>query len=216
MFELHYYFSSNIPAAMRHHRRHHSWPQCGSEFGMCEPRGLELRTFKPGDGNPHPTPWPFQQATIPLITEDLEDDDAEMAGIVRSRRPRVHRLWTRTLLRDEREEIHLSATAVDARKHVHSSVLRRLICRPLLNRTRSLFVIPTTRRAGDGTIISGWMPARISAQPVTVIERKRTALAGFDTARLVTERRHRRCHSEQPRSWREPSASLWPLREESP
>jgi hypothetical protein len=95
-------------------------------------------------------------------------------------------------------------------------VLRRLIRRPLLDRTRSLFVMPTMRKAGDETIISGWMPARISAQPVTVIERKRTALAGVDTAKSLTERRHRRCHSEQPRSWREPSASLWPLREESP
>lgn len=201
---------------MRHHRRHHSWPHCGSELCMREPRSLELRIFKPADGNPNFTPWSFQQATVPLIAEELEDDDAEMAGIVRSRRPRVHRLWSRTLLRDEREEIHLSATTVDARKHVHRSVLRRLIRRPLLDRTRSLFVMPTTRRAGDGTVISGWMPARISAQPVTVIERKRTALAGVDTAKWLTERRHRRCHSEQPRSWREPSASLWPLREESP
>jgi hypothetical protein len=183
---------------------------------MREPRSLELRISKPGAGNLNLTPWSFQQATVvPLITEELEDDDAEMAGIVRSRTPRVHRLWSRPLLNDNREEIHLSATAVDARKHVHRSVLRRLIRRSPLDRTRSLFVMPTIRRAGDETIISGWMPARISAQPVAVIGRNRTALSEVDTAKLLTERRHRRCHSEQPRSWREPSASLWPLQEES-
>ncbi|KAF3388352.1 hypothetical protein F1880_004013 [Penicillium rolfsii] len=201
---------------IRHHRRHHSWPYCGSELCMRQPPSLELRIPRPGDGSSNVTPWTFQQATIPLIAEEFDDDDAEMAGIVRSRTPRVHRLWARTLLRNEREEIHLSATAVDARKHVHRSVLRRLIRRPLLDRTRSLFVMPTTRRAGDGTTISGWMPARLLAQPVTVMERNRTALAGIDTVKLPTERRHRRSHSEQPRSWREPSASLWPLREESP
>lgn len=201
---------------MPHHRRHHSWPHCGSEICMREPRSLELRISKSRAGHPIITPWSFQQATVvPLIAEDLEDDDAEMAGIIQSRNPRVHRLWSRPLLRDRREDIHLSASSVEARKHVHRSVLRRLIRRQPLDRTRSLFVMPTIRRAGDETVISGWMPPRISAQPVTIVERTPTTLSGVDTARLIAERRHRRCHSEQPRSWREPSASLWPLQEES-
>ncbi|RAL13819.1 uncharacterized protein BO97DRAFT_27203 [Aspergillus homomorphus CBS 101889] len=33
-------------------------------------------------------------------------------------------------------------------------------------------------------------------------------------AHLMAERNHRRCHSEQPRAWKRPSASLWPLEEE--
>lgn len=185
---------------------------------MREPRSLKLRISKPSAGLPNFTPWSFQQATVvPPIAEDLEDDDAEMAGIIRSRNPRVHRLWSRPLLKDKREDIHLSTASVEARKHVHRSVLRRLIRRQPLDRTRSLFVMPTMRKAGDETVISGWMPPRISAQPVTIVERNQnqTALSGVDTAKLLVERRHRRCHSEQPRSWREPSASLWPLQEES-
>lgn len=198
---------------IRHHRRHHSWPHCGSELCMREPH-LELRIARLGVGYLNP-PWSFQQTTVvPLIAEDLPVDDAEMAGIIRSRPPRVHRLWSRPLLKGKREDIHLSATAVEARKHVHRSVLRRLIRRPPLDKTRSPFVIPTTRRAGDETIIAGWMPSQISTQPLTDIERSRTVLSGVDAAKLITERRHRRCHSEQPRVWREPSASLWPLQEE--
>lgn len=183
---------------------------------MREPRSLELRISKPSAGLPNFTPWSFQQATIaPLIAEDIEDDDAEMAGIIRSRRPKMHRLCSRPVLKDRREVIHLSSTPVEARKHVHRSVLRRLIRRPPLDKTRSLFIMPTTRRAGDETVISGWMPARISAQPVAVFGKSQVALPGIDTAKFLAERRHRRCHSEQPRSWREPSSSLWPLQEES-
>lgn len=199
---------------IRHHRRHHSWPHCGSELCMREPRSLELRIAKPGAGLPTLPQWSFQQATVPLIAEELPDD-AEMAGIIRSRPPRVHRLWSRPLLRDKHEETHLSSTAVETRKHVHRSVLRRLIRRAPLDRTRSLFVMPTTTKAGDQTVISGCMPSRISAPPLTIIDRNRMAISGVDAERFIAERRHRRCHSEQPRAWREPSASLWPLQEES-
>ena len=197
----------------RHHRRHHSWPHCGSELCMREPRSLELRITRPEAGL-NLSPWSFQQATVPLIAEELPDD-TEMAGIIRARPPRVHRLWSRTLLKDKHDEIHLSATAVEARKHVHRSAFRRLIRLAKLDRTRSLFVMPATRKAGNQTVISGWMPSRISAPPLVIVERNRTALSGVDAARFVAERRHRRCHSEQPRAWREPSASLWTLQEES-
>lgn len=182
---------------------------------MREPRSLELRISKPRAGSPNFTPWSLQQATfIPLIAENIEDDDAEMAGIIRSQTPRIHRLWSRPLLKERREDIHLSSTATEARKHVHRSVLRRLIRRPPLERTRSLFVMPTMKRAADETRTSGWMPARISAQPVAIVAKGPGPLAGIDTAKFMAERRHRRCHSEQPRSWREPSASLWPLQED--
>ncbi len=196
---------------IRHHRRHHSWPHCGSGLCMREPRSLELRIARPEAGL-NLSQWSFQQATV--LAEELPDD-TEMAGIIRSRPPRVHRLWSRPLLKDKHEEIHLSATAVEARKHVHRSALRRLIRRAPLDRTRSLFAMPATRKVGDRTVISGWMPSRSSAPPLAIIERNRTALPGVDAARFVAERRHRRCHSEQPRAWREPGASLWTLQEES-
>ena len=202
---------------IRHHRRHHSWPHCGSELCMRAPSDLELRFAKPGHGLSNNSPWAFQQAkVVPLIAEEGFDiDDAEMAGIVRSESPRMHRIWSRPLQRsDRREEIPVTTTAVEARKHVHRSVLRRLIRRPPLDKTRSLFVMPTMMTAGDQVVISGWMPPRLSARPVMVTNRSRTALPAPDSVPLLAERRHRRCHSEQPRAWREPSAGLWTLEEE--
>lgn len=180
---------------------------------MREPRNLELQIARPEAGL-NLSQWSFQQATAPLIAEELPDD-TEMAGIIRTRPTRVHRLWSRPLLKDNHDEIYLSATAVEARKHIHRSVLRRLIRRAPRERTRSLFVIPATRKAGDQTVISEWVPSRISAPPLASIERSLPALSEVDVAKFVTERRHRRCHSEQPRAWREPSASLWTLQEES-
>lgn len=199
---------------LRNHRRHHSWPHCGSEICMREPRRIELRVSKPGTGAPGHTPWSFQQATVvPLITEEFANDDAEMAGIVPSHIPRTHRIWSRPLLRDRNEDLEASESAIEARKHVHRSVLRRLIRRPPLDKTRSLFVMPTISTR-DQFMISGWMPARSSARPIAMTNRRPTVLSASEDTRFGAERRHRRCHSEQPRAWRRPSATLWTLQEE--
>lgn len=153
----------------------------------------------------------FQQVpAVPLIREE-NIDDAEMAGIARSPSRSVHRLWTRP--QKTWTEIPASASAAEARKHVHRSVLRRLIRRPPLDKTRSLFVMPTMMTAGDQMMISGWMPSRLSARPVMVTDR-RDGISVTDSPQFASERRHRRSHSEQPRSWREPSAGLWTLKEE--
>lgn len=198
---------------IRHHRRHHSWPHCGPELCMREPRSLALRVSKLGTGSSSHSPWSFQHAAVaPLIAEELLDDDAEGAGIVRA--PRAHRLWSLPLGKGRDKSIPVSTSAVEARRHVHRSVLRRLLRRPPLDKTRSLFVMPTTMTARDQVMISGWMPPRTTARPVVVSDRSRPPLSGVDAARFVAERRHRRCHSEQPRSWREPSAGLWTLQEE--
>ncbi|KAJ5089662.1 hypothetical protein N7532_008346 [Penicillium argentinense] len=201
---------------LRNHRRHHSWPHCGSDPCMRESCRAELPIPQPGAGQPGPfvTPWSSQQAAVvPLITEEFSNDDAEMAGIERTQIPRAHRLWSRPL-RDRREDTPIPAAAPEARKQVHRSVLQRLIRRPPLDKTRSLFVMPTTKTAGDQLVISGWMLPRNSARPVIMTDRVRTALSAAEEARLVAERRHRRCHSEQPRAWRRPSATLWTLQEE--
>ncbi|KAJ5173054.1 hypothetical protein N7492_005647 [Penicillium capsulatum] len=198
---------------LRHHRRHHSWPHCGSELCMSTPRGLDLRVSKPGHGhNLHPQ-WSFQQAAVvPLVAEEMVDeDDAQMAGITRTP-SRIHRMWSRPLHYLPPRDPPVP-TVAESRTHVHRSVLRRLIRRPPLDKTRSLFVMPTTMTAGDRMMISGWMPPRRSAQPLVVSDRART-VASVDASRFAAERRHRRCHSEQPRSWREPSAGLWTLKEE--
>lgn len=65
--------------------------------------------------------------------------------------------------------------------------------------------------AADKVLIPGWMPTRMSARPFAVGEKQRIVLSA-DATRMVHEKRVRRCQSEQPRSWREPSASLWTLR----
>lgn len=198
---------------LRHHRRHHSWPHCGSELCMRETRGLDLRVSKPGSGPSPNLQWTFQQAAvIPLIAEEAADD-AEMAGIVRTP-SRIHRMWSRPLQPVRSQDVPASTTPVDARRHVHRSVLRRLIRRPPLDKARSLFVVPTTMAAGDRVMISGWMPPGLSGQPVVVSDRTRAPVSVVDSSRFRAERRHRRCHSEQPRSWREPSAGLWTLKEE--
>lgn len=200
----------------RHHRRHHSWPHCGSELCMRAPSSVELRLSKPAQDPSSHQPWSFQQATnVPLIAEEPnEEDDAEMAGIVRQS-SRTHRLWSRPMQGLRQPEIPVAATTVEARKHVHRSVLRRLIRRPALDKTRSLFVMPTMMTVGDQSMISGWMPPRLVARPVMVVERSRGAVpSAAASPQFMAERRHRRCHSEQPRSWREPSATLWTLQEE--
>ena len=184
---------------------------------MREPRTLDLRVSAPGGGYHNIPPWQLPQApAVPFIAEGVtnDDDNAEMAGIVRSPTSRAHRLWSRPVQPDRHNDIPGSATAVEARKHVHRSVLRRLIRRPPLDKTRSLFVMPTTMTAGDRMMISGWMPPRLAARPVVVSDRGRSTLSTAEANQMTVERRHRRCHSEQPRSWREPSASLWTLKEE--
>ena len=182
---------------------------------MREPHNLEVRLSKPALVYTHPHAWSLQPAmVVPLIAEELPDDDAVMAGIVPPPAPRIHRMWSRPITRETHEHIPISASAVEARKHVHRSVLRRLIRRPPLDKTRSLLVMPTTMTAGDQLLISGWMPPRISTQPIIVTDKSQAPPSAASTARLMVERRHRRCHSEQPRSWREPSAALWTLEEE--
>lgn len=194
---------------VRHHRRHHTWPHCGSESCNREPRSLELRVFNPANAPPGHAPWSFQEATIvPLIAEEVPNDDAEMAGIVRA--PRTHRIWSLPLGRAREKNIPVSASAAEASR----SVLRRLIRRPPLDKTRSLLVMPTTMTTRNQAMISGRMPPRLAARPVVVSDRTRPDFSAIDTACFAAERRHRRCHSEQPRSWRRPSAGLWTLQEE--
>ncbi|KAJ5093533.1 hypothetical protein N7456_009394 [Penicillium angulare] len=200
----------NLP----HHRRHHSWPHCGSELCRRAPSNLEIRMLKPSDQGSKTQQLFFQQAAaIPLIAEEPINDDADMAGIVRTPSRGMHRLWSRPQKSSGWNEIPASASTAEARKHVHRSVLRRLIRRPPLDKTRSLFVMPTMMNAGDQVMISGWMPSRLSARPVMVTD-KRGTFSVTDSPQFVSERRHRRSHSEQPRAWREPSASLWTLKEE--
>ncbi|KAJ5482774.1 hypothetical protein N7539_006220 [Penicillium diatomitis] len=215
---------------IRHHRRHHSWPHCGSQIctrEICNPqlRGAQIAAGSDTDfswtsyPNPsfHPLDSGLQDRQNEADNDIYEDDDAEMAGITRMQSPRLYRLWSRSLARNRRDDLFVSPTTIQARKPGPRGVLRRLIRRPPLDKSRSLFVMPTFRRQGEAEAGSGRAPSRVVARPVTIIERvpKILPVSELRGSHLVGDRRHRRCHSEQPRSWREPSASLWPLQEES-
>ncbi|KAG2413545.1 hypothetical protein HFD88_002734 [Aspergillus terreus] len=176
-----------------HHRRRHSWPYSG-------PRKQPLPIIKVSAPDDELAP-PF---LTPLAPEDLFDDpDAASAGIVRSPNPHHHHhLWS-----------HFRTAPTDKTPHLSGSTgppgtFRRMI-RPPLDKARSLFTVPTTTATGESVWVAYWVQ-----QGKGGLSRgtERTTGTGMGTGRV--ERYHRRCHSEQPRSWREPSASLWTLLEE--
>ncbi|RAH72600.1 uncharacterized protein BO66DRAFT_436266 [Aspergillus aculeatinus CBS 121060] len=125
----------------------------------------------------------------------------------------------------------------------HGGPFRKMV-RPPLDKAKSLFVMPTTTTqypVGDGEEVlftSYLVPSPPSSPragkldaagqvdatsggllsvPVVDVAGGRGGTGGGRRGRamdLLSERNHRRCHSEQPRSWKRPSASLWPLEEE--
>ncbi|OQE95427.1 hypothetical protein PENNAL_c0002G00731 [Penicillium nalgiovense] len=159
--------------SIRHHRRHHTWPQCGSELFMREPRGLEIHVSKLGGGPTAYIPLSFQQAVAaPLSTEELLCDDMGMPEI--SRQPkRMPRLWFRSSTKGRNDQSSLPGSSGQT-KQAYRSVLRRLTRRPPLNKTRSLVVVPSNMRSDDPYIVSGLVAPRNLAKQ-----------AGFsDTGRL--------------------------------
>ncbi|KAJ5083940.1 hypothetical protein NUU61_008519 [Penicillium alfredii] len=202
---------------LRHHRRHHTWPHCGSDLCMRQPRSPDPRISKPCiSPTTQPVFWTVPAAMIvPLEADQPPDSDAEMAGIIGLPGARARHFWSRSA-RQRQDDNHnpLSPLAPEPRKQAHRNVLRRLVRRPLLGKAQSLIAVPTTMTARDHVVVSNRVPLRASVAPVVVAERTRPAWSAAEMDRLVSERRHRRCHSEQPRAWRRPSASLWTLREE--
>ncbi|GKZ78128.1 hypothetical protein AnigIFM56816_001512 [Aspergillus niger] len=188
-----------------HHRRRHSWPYCGPGTQLRERRNLPLiiaeqqRQFE-------------QQFLTPVGSEDLLEDDAASAGIVRSGNARTHRRWYAPW-----DSASPGAPSQVTGHHAGSGSgsLRRMI-RPPLDKARSLFVLPTTTTTGESVLVSYWMPQEASVLPPSdsIAERGRVTDVKTGAGYLSVERYHRRCHSEQPRSWKRPSATLWPLEEE--
>ncbi|CAG8892123.1 unnamed protein product [Penicillium egyptiacum] len=199
---------------IRHHKRHHTWPQCGSEMFMREPRGLEIHVSQLGGGPATYIPLSFQQAmAAPLSTEELLCDDMGMPEL--SRQPkRMPWLWFQSSIKGRSDQRSLLGSPRQT-KQAYRSVLRRLTRRPPLNRTRSLIVVPPNMGAGDLYTISGLVvPRNLAKQAVSSdLGRVKSSVARADAAGFMAERRHRRCHSEQPRAWRKPSATLWTLQE---
>lgn len=184
------------------HKRRHSWPYCGP---VTHRRNLlALRAPQPE------IPYPQQQFLTPVVSDGGFDvDDAASAGIVRSKITRSHRIWSSS--RDA------TAGASESNGSSSTASLRRMI-RPPLDKARSLFVLPTTTTTGQNVVISYWAPPApvplVAVQPLSAVEMTRRRIVREESGSLSVERKHRRCHSEQPRAWRKPSASLWPLEEE--
>lgn len=201
------------------HKRRHSWPYCGpiarsgtASSAPTKNTPMLLRT-------PH---IHHPQYSVPLIPADIISDedntnDTASAGIIASKTKTRSRLWP-TVARNPKSR----GTGIPA------PVTTPATARPRLDKARSLFILPTAATTtalspAGWNIVPHWMQiAPVSAIPAPVLvpvrplvetgDRGRNAVAGLNGHGLVS--RHRRCHSERPRSWREPSASLWTLREE--
>ncbi|KAL5361122.1 hypothetical protein BJX96DRAFT_151443 [Aspergillus floccosus] len=184
-----------------HHRRRHSWPYSG-------PRKQPLPIIKVSAPDDELAP----HFLTPLTPEDLFDDpDAASAGIVRS--PPTsgshhhHHLWSHFQTQPTDQPPHLSGSTSPP------GTFRRII-RPPLDKARSLFTVPTTTATGESVWVSYWVQqGKGGLTPLGKTTDRESTGRGRETLARV-ERYHRRCHSEQPRSWREPSASLWTLLEE--
>ncbi|KAE8375360.1 hypothetical protein BDV26DRAFT_17687 [Aspergillus bertholletiae] len=182
-----------------HHRRRHSWPYCGPG----PRRNVPLMRVAEQQAQLE------QQFLTPLNSSDYFGDDAASAGIVpppKTTRPH-YRIWPYSKTTVE----HTTPRAGYSYGSGSSSGSLRRMIRPPLDKARSLFVLPTTTSTGQNVVISYWVPQRPAEQPVAPDRgRELSSLPKH----LAVDRNHRRCHSEQPRSWRRPSASLWTLAEE--
>lgn len=189
------------------HRRHYSWPYCGpsphgrERLDLTDTRGSKLRSsakeqFLPFKG----------QNTGPLFTEDIfDEDDAISAGIVRPKSTRHHRLWS---LSKDRDEVVSSVTEAD---ELPGAVLRRMVWAQL-EKGRLPFTLHTTTATGENVTIS-YLDTMTAPEKSAHGPDATKGSLGDEYLRPLPGR-HRRCHSEQPRAWREPSACLWTLEEE--
>ncbi|GAD96170.1 predicted protein [Paecilomyces variotii No. 5] len=141
----------------------------------------------------------------PLYRDVFFEDDAASAGIVRSKSARSRRPWASQ--KDE-DEIVSTVTKADG---TPKAVLRRVVL-PQIDKARHMFPKYGMPQRGD-TVVMAYMEVSAPSVPPTK-PRDAKEVRVRASSESVPERHHRRCHSEQPRAWREPSASLWTLLEE--
>ncbi|KAJ5129894.1 uncharacterized protein N7515_005933 [Penicillium bovifimosum] len=201
----------------RHHRRHHTWPHCGSELCMRQPHNLDIHVSKP-DAGPARYIAPSFQTAASVRQNELLCDDMGMPELTRQPK-RVSRLWFRSnKARTGTDQIALSGSTGQTRI-AYWGVLRRLTRRPPMIKSRSLVGVPSVTGSGRNYVAtgSGWVMLQgIKQDFVGGSGGDRLAGEVVDAARIpsvLSERRHRRRHSEQPRAWREPSAALWTVKE---
>lgn len=207
-----------------HHRRRHSWPYCGPIARSGTASSAPIKLARPPQVHPQYT-VPLQPADILLSEEQY--NDAASAGIIRSKTKMKNRLWSTptSTVRNPKSQVPIlnvgggggSGIPVPA---FMPTILPRQIVRPQLDRARSLFALPTVAATtgasipGTGTnMASHWVPitAVPTQQPLLTPNSAKYRIAGVDGQHGAMLRR---CHSERPRSWREPSAGLYTLVEE--
>jgi len=202
------------------HRRHYSWPFGGPSTNTHEHhQQTDLRFVNLlSQGNRFPS---FEQIPEdPLLIGNLyEEDDALSAGIIRSTSPRHSRLWPCGSRKED--AIVSSVTKAD---ELPVTVLRRLIW-PRLEKARLYSSVRTADNSvahgePEDVMITYASPLHLTKEGLWIGELEEfDKLNDGDHHRRVRpsrERKHRRCHSEQPRSWREPGPGLWTLLEEEP
>ena len=216
-----------------HHKRRHSWPYCGpiARSGTAGSAPTKLVSL------PRP-PQVHPQYTVPLLSSDLlsseeQDDDAASAGIIRSRRKKGNRLWSThtSTVKNPEGWVPVSNDGgggggddISAPVSAPVTTLPRQIARPLLDKTRSLPALPSSATTTGAPIpdaranmVSRWDPrASVPAQQprLTYNAVRDNTMAASGQHEILSMKRHRRCHSGRPRSWREPSASVWTLVED--
>ncbi|KAE8354899.1 hypothetical protein BDV28DRAFT_146605 [Aspergillus coremiiformis] len=180
-----------------YHKRRHSWPYSGPG----PRRNVPLMRVAEQQNQLK------QQFLTPVVSGDYLDDDVASAGIVRPTTTRSHhRIWP-----SSKATVASGPHPITSSGYSHSSGSFRRMIRPPLDKARSLFVLPTTTTAGENVVISYWVPQQRPTQPVASDRGREVSSL---PKHLSVDRNHRRCHSEQPRSWRRPSATLWTLTEE--
>ena len=223
----------------RRRRRRYSWPYCVPSNSRIEERqrpmaSRDIRALKHYLGeervsNPQRIPIVETTEKFDYMDED-DEDDAMSAGIVRSktmRHTRHHRIWPSSCCDDsddnaaDDDDIVSSVTEAG---ELPSAILRRIV--PQIERAR-MFPMHTSSGSNDNKVDGDGDEVMVSyfgtsnrSQDSQGHHKRQERLQNRDhlgDPRLQpgsSQRRHRRCHSEQPRAWREPSAELWPLKEE--
>jgi hypothetical protein len=170
----------------------------------------------------------FESASEEYFRPDdvYEEDDAVSAGIIPSQSTRHSRRWRsssddvyqgrRRSGHGEKEVIISSVTEAD---ELPTAMLRRIVW-PRLKKARALLPLHMAATSsavrGDNVIISCLSSPNLSGKdtgPMSELHARDPELHEGHL-RPLAERRHRRCHSEQPRVWKEPSPGLWTLTEE--
>jgi hypothetical protein len=198
-------------------RRHHSWPYCipghhTTNHARIKDLGIsKLRASKEPFSS-----WTSSPYVLSSLDSRHQDDDLS-AGIVRSRSVR-HGIWPSSCCDDDDDERSEElVSSITEAGELPSAVLRTIVPHINLVKVRLFPVHQTTTDREERVLISYFGPFDftddIESRAMGAGESADRS-AGHLRPREGARRMHRRRHSEQPRSWREPSVELWTLLEE--